>query len=343
MTDFVDLDDVVVPDDHSSTYADRISPAGWGSPDLSLLGSNRRMAPTFPLPLLGPFWSHWATRAAEAASCPVDYTATALLGAIGASLGNVRRPILGAGWSEPPLLWAGLVGQPSSGKSPGLEAAFSLIRHAEDELAAGFDLTRRDHEGRKVAAKAARELWETEVKAATKAGEQPSPMPSAAEEPQAPVRPRIRVADATTEKLAVLSAGLPRGILLGRDELAGWAASFDRYGGYGADRGFFLEAFGGRSFHVDRMKNAEPIAIRHLSIGVLGSTQPDRLALITGGRRRLGFAHLVELAKRRAAVRTRPRALRRHGRQVRVPQAGPAADGRRRERPADPRPGPAHP
>src|SRR5215212_8497793 len=104
-----------------------------------------------------------------------------------------------------------------------------------------------------------------------------------AEEPAPPVRPRIRVADTTTERLGALAAALPRGLLLVRDELAGWLGAFDKCGGGGADRAFALEMWGGRPYVMDRMKSPEPIRIRHLSIGVLGGLQPDKVSIILSG------------------------------------------------------------
>jgi hypothetical protein len=78
--------------------------AAWSAPDLTLLGDGRRSAPHLPISLLGPFWSEWAEVKAEASSAPTDYTATALLACAGAALANVRWPVAGAGWSEPPVL-----------------------------------------------------------------------------------------------------------------------------------------------------------------------------------------------------------------------------------------------
>lgn len=49
----------------------------------------------------------------------------------------------------------------------------------------------------------------------------------------------------------------------------------NRYSG-GGDRQFWLEAFGGRGFTVERM-GREPLTIDMLSIGVVGGIQPDRL------------------------------------------------------------------
>ena len=255
----------------------------WANPDLSLLGSGRRPAPAFPSDLFRRFWHNWLKAAAARVSAPEDYVAVALLASAGAALGNVRWPVAGAGWSEPPILWSGLVGAPSAGKSPAIDVVHGLIQHAEDLMAAGFDDLNRDYETHKHIAEAIREAWKTDVKAAVKSGKPPPVMPTDAVEPTPPTRPRIRVADATTEGLGALAASLPRGLLLQRDEMSGWLGSFDRYGGGGSDRAFAIEMYGGRSYVVDRMKNPEPLGVRHLSVGVLGGVQPDKLSAIING------------------------------------------------------------
>ena len=63
------------------------------------------------------------------------------------------------------------------------------------------------------------------------------------------------------------------------DELAGWFASMDRYSASkGGDRALWLEAYGGRPYTLDRVKNGgEPFYIPTLAISVLGGIQPDRL------------------------------------------------------------------
>ncbi|GLS18758.1 hypothetical protein GCM10007874_17750 [Labrys miyagiensis] len=254
----------------------------WENPDLSLLGTGRRPAPTFPVELLNG-WGEWVEKRAAACSAPLDYVAISLLASAAAAIGNVRWPLAGANWAEPPLLWCGLVGSPSSGKSPSMDAAFALVHHAEEQMAAGYDDERRDYETKRQTAKATREAWEAEVKASVKAGENPRQMPAEAEVPDVPPRPRIRVADATIEAIAKLAALLPRGLLLVRDELSGWFGAFDKYGGGGADRAFAIEMYGGRPYVVDRVKNADPIRIPHLSIGILGGVQPDKLAEMLSG------------------------------------------------------------
>ena len=105
---------------------DARDPDAWASPDLNLLGNGRRPAPEFPLDLLGPYWKVWVSKRAEGASAPPDYVAAALLACAGAMLANVRRSVAGANWSEPSLLWYALVGSPSAGKSPAMDAVFDL-------------------------------------------------------------------------------------------------------------------------------------------------------------------------------------------------------------------------
>jgi len=84
------------------------------------------------------------------------------------------------------------------------------------------------------------------------------------------------VNDGTIERLGAILAKQPRGTLQMRDELAGWLEGMARYSGGGSDRPFWLEAFGGRGFTVERM-GREPLTIDRLTIGVLGGIQPDRL------------------------------------------------------------------
>jgi len=68
----------------------------------------------------------------------------------------------------------------------------------------------------------------------------------------------------------------PRGLLLARDELAGWLLGMERYAGGGSDRPFYLEAYGARPYTVERM-GRDAITVEKLSISIIGGIQPDRL------------------------------------------------------------------
>lgn len=114
---------------------------------------------------------------------------------------------------------------------------------------------------------------------------QPPTKPIEANEPKEPVVPRLIISDTTPEKVGPLLQKHPGGLLLHRDELAGWIGSFNRHSGSGdnGERQLWTEAYGGRPYNIDRVKFSEPIFVPHLTVGVLGSIQPDKLSVITGG------------------------------------------------------------
>ena len=228
--------------------------------------------------MLGPQWEAWLLRRAEETAAPVDFTAGSLLASAAALIGNARWVQPWPRWQEPPVLWVALVGKPSSGKSPAMGPVLEALRDLESELLPDHDEALRDFETKAAAAKIAREGWQDELREAHKRGCPPPIIPEAAQEPNRPERPRLMVSDTTTEAMATLLASLPKGVLFSRDELAGWLGNFDRYGGNGGDRAFWIESYGGRPYTVDRKKqDGRPILIPHLTMGVLGGIQPDRL------------------------------------------------------------------
>ncbi|MFM9861316.1 DUF3987 domain-containing protein [Pseudoxanthobacter sp. M-2] len=253
--------------------------ADWDAPDLTVLTGGRRSSPQFDVRWLGDVLGEWAIIKAEGSSTAIDYVVVPLLALAGAMLANVRWPLAGSGWKEPPLLWAAIVGHPSSGKSPAMSSVVELVREAEAKLGADHEDRLRDFEVRRLVATSAREKWEAEVRKASEEGKMDAvpPKPAEAEDPDLPERQRVILGDATIEKQALLAAGNPRGLLMHRDELSGWLASFGRYGSRDADLSFALESYGGRFYTVDRVKHPVPIVIRRLSIGVLGGIQPDKL------------------------------------------------------------------
>ena len=259
--------------------AERFDP--WPSPDMSVLDI-RRPPPEFPADLLGPFWAGWLADAAEGAGAPIDYVAAALLTTAAASIGNARWSSPWKSWQEPTTLWSGAIGDPSSGKSPAIDPVLTLARDLEAEWLPEHEMSIRSWEALKVAARVAAEKWEREAKDAAEIGRPPPSMPADAVTPSEPTRRRLVVSDATPEALAGVLAGNPKGCLLFRDELAGWLGNMNRYSGAG-ERQMWLEAYGGRSYVIDRVKHAgQPLAIERLSVCVLGGMQPDRLAEVLG-------------------------------------------------------------
>ena len=72
-------------------------------------------------------------------------------------------------------------------------------------------------------------------------------------EPKEPIYSRLLVSETTVAALGVLLKQSPRGLLLVRDELSGWVASFDAYKNTrGADLAHWLEFHRGGPLIIDR-------------------------------------------------------------------------------------------
>lgn len=249
----------------------------WSDPDPRFLRAVLPPAPKLPLhDVLGPRLAHWVTDAAQSKGAPADYVFGAVMSVAGATIGNSRWATIWQGWSEPPIIWAMCIGLPSASKSPAIDAALQPLRAAERPLREAAEKRLGEWSEKADVAKLMEQTWKESAKAAIKAGETPADKPRGCDIGPAPHIPRLVVNDGTIEKLGAILARQPRGTLQFRDELAGWLEGMQRYAGGGTDRPFWLEAFGGRGFTVERMTR-EPLTIDRLSIGVLGGIQPDRL------------------------------------------------------------------
>ena len=246
-------------------------------PDMTVLRLNRRPPPVLPLAVVGDSWAGWIAAVAEGAACPADYVFGPLLAAASALIGNARWAQATPSWAEPPHIWCASIGDSGTGKSPGGDV---LMRHVlpeiERRMIGDFPDRHRDFKAQKEAREAAMECWKAEVRAAQKKST-PPPLPPSDDPPAEPQTPRLRQSDVTIEKVATLLAqAAPKGLLLTRDELAGWLLGMTTYNESG--RAFWIEAYGGRPYRVERQKHPEPIEVPHMTVAVTGGTQPERLA-----------------------------------------------------------------
>lgn len=247
------------------------------APDLSIIGRSNVPAPELPLDVFGDVWVRQLQNWAENASAPVDYVAAALLTSAAAVIGNTRWVRVNHGWVEPSTLWMQIIGSPSSNKSPATDQVVKCVTELETYWNRGYGEELKAWQEQKRVAAIVRRKWEKEVTAAVENGGDPIPMPPAAVEPRKPGRKRLRVVDATAEALQMVLADNQRGILYHRDELAGWYQNLERYSG-SSDRPLWLEAYGGRDYKVDRVKNeGEPMVIPYMSVCLFGGIQPDKL------------------------------------------------------------------
>jgi hypothetical protein len=210
-----------------------------------------------------------------------------LLGIVPGLIGTARRVSASRSWTQPLTTWTAVVGFSGTSKTPGIDATKRALSQIERNRRSKIDELRCAHEGRVEAAKAARALWKKEVERAAEGKvvsldeyrstvtSEPA-MPAAAADPGPFVAPRLYVSNVTIERLAVLLQARPQGMLMLSDELAGLFLNMSRYSG-GQDNEFWLEAWNGSAYAVERM-GRPPVSVNYLLVGVVGGLQPDKLA-----------------------------------------------------------------
>lgn len=225
----------------------------------------------FPLEVLPEVLRGYALAASRAIGCDPAFVAGPLLVACAAAIGNARRVQLKSGWTEPPVLWLGLVAESGSHKSPALTAALRPLQELQRKALRNFDAESRDYIERLLPSyeKAVAEWKRSKV-----GGDPP-------EKPEEPKAWRLLCDDVTIESLVHLLGDNSKGLLLSVDELAGWLGGFDKYrsGGAGNDAAKWLEMHAGRMVLIDRKSGARrTVCIPRASVSVLGGIQPEILA-----------------------------------------------------------------
>jgi hypothetical protein len=249
-------------------------------PEAADAANNAERFRLFPVDALPEPVRGFVAAGAKAIGCDTSYLALPLLVALASAIGNTRRLELKRGWSAPAILWGAIVGESGTTKTP----AFALVmRPVRDRQ--GDALERHTKAGRPYEVDLAR--WKKDMaawKRSKNTAEDPpaKPCPSAAE--------RLLVADTTVEALGPILVENPRGVLLARDELAGWIGSFDRYAGKGkanADTANWLSVFNAENITVDRKTGfPKTLFVPRASVSVVGGIQPGILRRAFGPEHR---------------------------------------------------------
>lgn len=236
----------------------------------------------------------WCADIADGLNVPIDFTGVpamvALAGAIGRSVAVALKQH--GQWHERPVLWGCVIGRPSSGKSPALNPARSMLQRLERIEGEAHQQKLREHEARSMLSDAAKSNARDAIRKAMKAGK-PNDAEALAmqivDDTEAPPEPRIVANDSTVEKLGELLNANPRGLVQYRDELAGWLANLDREGREG-DRTFWLECWNGTgAYTVDRIGRGT-VRIEACAVSILGGMQPGKLDAYVCGAVRGGFS-----------------------------------------------------
>ncbi len=176
-------------------------------------------------------------------------------------------------WTEPAILWATLIGEPSAKKSPAMRAAIRPLRECDADAAKQHGREMRDYK--------VRHRWWADLM-------KQNPQ-EAAHEPEEPVQRHYIAEDATTEALAYCLRGGAEDreahgkLLVASDEMIGLFGQMDRYrsgGGKGsADRGAYLKAYNGGPHKITRIGRGTSFC-PSWALCILGNVQPEPLARI---------------------------------------------------------------
>ncbi len=250
------------------------------TPSTSSTSSRIEAYRPFPVDALPEPLASFVAETAEAIGCDPAYVALPLVVAAGAAIGTTRRLELKYKYEAPAILWSVIVGESGTSKSPALRSVLEHVRDRERRLREEYAVERRDYEATVEAYEKERAAW----RSGKKSGGQPP------ERPAEPVGRRALVSDATVEALALKLADNPRGLLLARDELAGWFNSLDRYAnkaGSGSDESFYLSCYNAEPHTVDRRTgDRREIHVSQAGLWLVGGIQPQILQLALGTTRR---------------------------------------------------------
>ena len=203
----------------------------------------------FPLGVLPDPIQGYANAQAEAMCVnPAMIAQPALITCAGA-IGNSRHINIKSNWTEPVTLWGMVIQASGMLKSQSQEKALVPAFRKEKDL---------------------KQEWEKDLaKWKEKDNDERGPKPR---------RERRLVNDATVESVALLHDNNPRGLLLYRDELAGWLGSFNQYNKGDSDLQKWIEFYESRPVQVDRKSSDRPaLFIEHPSVSVTGTIQPEVL------------------------------------------------------------------
>ena len=262
----------------------------WPSP--TEIFSQLPVAPEFDASVLLPkALADFVLDEADRMPCSPDYIAAALVVCLGSVIGAKcgLKPKRRDDWIVVPNLWGGIVGDPSSKKSPALGTVTRFLDRLEAREAEKLVDAQAIFEAEKAAFEAHQSAVKTNMKKAA-GGAKPDHLKMAAsiadmQDLQAPEQPhalRYKSNDSSVEKLGDILSRNPQGIMVFRDELTGLLASWEREGHEG-DRAFYLESWNGTgSFNIDRIGRGEQF-VKTLCLSIFGGIQPDKIESYLAG------------------------------------------------------------
>jgi hypothetical protein len=229
-------------------------------------------APGFPVEAMPAPCRRLVEESTASLGCAPELVALPMLAVLSSAIGTSRIVEVKGGWREWAALFVAVVASPGAMKTPAAKVAKRPAFARQRDLGGAYGEEKEEWK---------REMreWEVEKRDAQKAGE-PAP-----EEPDAPSMSRCLASDTTVEALVSILEENPRGLLVHKDELAGWVRGMDQYkGGKGSDRQHWLSFWSGDEVVVDRKsRQGEPIIVAKPFVSLFGGIQPSMLGELGAG------------------------------------------------------------
>jgi hypothetical protein len=233
----------------------------------------------FPVTALPRIVRRFVVETAVAIGCDASFVALPVFGCLACAIGNKRVIRLKRGWEEPEIIWAAVVGKSGTHKSPAIKAATATLQRKQAEAIEQHQEAMQRYAIER--AKYERDLGDWKKRKTS----DPPPW-----EPVEPICQRFIVSDITIEALVDRLAGQYDGVLLIRDEFAGWINGIAEYkGGKGSDTGHWLSTWSAESLTVDRKTGIKKMLhVPRAAVSIVGGVQPGIL------RQALGREHMQD-------------------------------------------------
>lgn len=234
----------------------------------------------FPVEAFPESVARYIDAASAAIGCDPSFVALPLLACLARAVGNARTIRLKSTWCESAIVWAAIVGKSGSHKTPALAAAMRFLERREADAFKSHAEAAEKYEHELACYERDLAAWKR-----LKNSTEPPPW-----KPEPPTCERYITSDATIEALAALLAAQFDGVLVYRDELAGWLGGIAEYkGGKGSDLGHWLASWSAAPLTVDRKTGAVKLLhVPRAAVSLVGGVQPGVL------RSAIGREHLQD-------------------------------------------------
>lgn len=218
----------------------------------------------FPVDALPEPVRTFVIQEALALGCDEALLVLPALSVMASLIGNSRVIRLKRTWTEPSVIWTGVVSDSGTLKSPAQNLIVAPIRKVQRRLIQEYREAMLEYE---------QELakWE---KAKKSNKENPGPRP------EKPTCKRLVCSDVTVERLAGILHENPKGVLVCWDEFGGWLGSFNQYKKKGgSDLAGWLQMHRAETLIVDRKTGDTPLLyVARAATSICGGIQPGALA-----------------------------------------------------------------